>query len=138
MAVKYNFVLRVYKDSYQPIWYDFNRIIISDIVLITKPGKFISANFHNQNQKKFGYRLNPQAKFKKVAGSNSAPILSFTGEYIDIIIKDFPRWPCLAQDFHNARNTMRSGVVESFRGDGFEELHYDILNLKYHDRLPNN
>lgn len=61
---------------------------------------------HKGNQKKFGYSIELSKPFNKVSGSNSYPNLTFKGEYIDIIIKNFPRYPCFCQNKYAARNIL--------------------------------
>lgn len=59
---------------------------------------------HKGNQKRFGYSINVSKPFNNISGSHSSPILSFKGEYIDITINGFPRYPCYCQDKYHARN----------------------------------
>jgi len=123
-----NFTLRVYRDSYPIIWYNFSHITISNITLISKHTKFDPVCEHNGNKKRFGYSINVKGKFAKVSGSNSYPILHFKGEYIDIEVKNFPRFPVVSQDKYHARNLM-AGYADDSIDNGFDQLHFDILNL---------
>lgn len=129
-----NFTIRIYNTSYSIIHYDFNHITIGGITIISKRTKFDPVCLHNGNQKKFGYSIGVKGKFNKVSGSNSSPTISWKGEYIDIEISNFPRFPILSQDKYVARNILQSkdfnGNTKQFDyNNGFDELEYDILNL---------
>lgn len=129
-----NFTLRLFKGTYSNEYY--STLTLSDIHIIGKDGKFEPARIFKGNQKKFKYVINIKGQFSKVAGSNSYPLLWWKGEYIDIEIKNFPRFPVIAQDWHVARNIMREdrydGNYLPFHwNNGFEPLRFEILNLDY-------
>jgi hypothetical protein len=118
LTMKHDFILRIYNHTRNHTLADINNITVSDITLISKPHKQ-GICMHNGNRKKFGYKLELSKKFFDWAGSHSYPILAFKGEYIDIIVKDFPRYPCFAQDKYEARNIMNGW--KSFSNNGFPE-----------------
>ena len=52
------------------------------------------------------------------AGSHNYPIIAFQGEYLDIVIKGFPRFPCFGQDKYQGRNGM-NGYINHVLGNGY-------------------
>lgn len=129
--MKYNFTIRLYRDEKRhPALTDIQNISISDIVLVSKTSKFDGLCLHKSNQKKYKYSIELSKPFKRAAGSNSYPILWFDGEYIDITIKNFPRYPAFYQDIHYVRNIMR-GYSGNSINDGFPiQLLYRKLEIK--------
>jgi hypothetical protein len=102
-----DFTIRIYKDTCNnPTLSSLNSITISNITLITKPSKFEDICLHKGNQKKFGYSISLSKSFNKISGSHSTPTLTFKDEYIDIIIKNFPRYPSFGQDYMAAINCL--------------------------------
>jgi len=96
--MKTSFTIRLYQDKKRnPILTDISSLTISGITILSKYGKFEPVCFHKGNQKKFGYKIKTSKSFFKVSGSHSGSPLSFRGSYVDIIIKDFPRYPCFGQ-----------------------------------------
>lgn len=113
-----NFTLRIYKDETRnPVLSDLQSITISGITLLSKPTKH-SICYHNGNKKKFGYSIELSKPFHKVSGSHNYPNLSFKGEYLDVIVKDFPRYPAFYQDKYEARNIM-NGMGHNSMNHGF-------------------
>lgn len=93
--MKTNFILRIYNAPEE--WFkEIQDITISNITLISKDGK-CGQCMHKGNQKKFGYKIEMPKNFNKWGGSHRYPSLTFKGEYIDIIVKDFPRYPSFGQ-----------------------------------------
>ncbi len=114
-----DFTLRLYKDTVgMPGLSSLRSITISDITLVSKPCKFGDVCMHKGNQRKHKYTIELSKKFSKVAGSHSSPILHFNGEYIDIIVKNFPRYPAFYQCKHEARNIL-TGWASLGIHDGF-------------------
>lgn len=131
---KHNFIIRVYKDECRnPTLSDLQDITISDIKIISKPFKFGGICEHNGNRKKFGYNFTLSKKFNKVSGSNSYPNLSFRGEYIDIIVENFPRYPSFYQDKYAVSNCLKGYGYSNYLNNGFpHQLLYrkiEILTL---------
>lgn len=101
-----DFTLRIYQGESSWLLGEIPEIIISDITILSKPGKYGGVCMHNGNQKKFKYSIKLSKNFNKVSGSHSYPNLTFKGDYIDIKIKNFPRYPCFAQCKYAARNIL--------------------------------
>lgn len=90
---------------------------------------------HNGNQRKFGYTVSTSKKFSPVSGSHSYPNLSFKGDYIDILVKNFPRYPVFTQDKYAVRNCLNGYGYTNYPNKGFpKQLLYrkiEILDLKH-------
>lgn len=112
-----NFTLRIYNQERTHTLGDFNSVTISGITLVSKPNKH-DICFHKSNQKKFGYSIELSKPFLKWAGSHNYPILAFKGEYIDIHVKGFPRYPAFYQNEIDARNVM-NGYGHNCMNGGF-------------------
>jgi len=96
-----DFIFRLYNGPGNWLIDDISEITISGITVVSKPEKFGGVCLHKGNQKKFGYTIEIPKPFLKVAGSHSYPELAFKGKYIDIILRNFPRYPCFGQDKHS-------------------------------------
>lgn len=115
-----NFTIRIYKDTFNNVVLSsLNSITISNITLITKASKFEEVCLHKGNQKKFGYSITLSKPFNKVSGSNSTPTLSFKGKYIDIIIKNFPRYASFGQEISAARGCLNGFGYTNYLNKGF-------------------
>lgn len=115
-----NFTIRIHKDTCNNIvLLSLNSITISNITLITKPSKFEDICLHKGNQKKFGYSIALSKPFNKISGSNSTPTLTFKGDYIDIKIKNFPRYPSFGQEDSAARNRLNGYDYTNYLNKGF-------------------
>lgn len=115
-----SFTLRIYKDETNiPVLSSLRQITISGITLITKGSKFGDICFHNGNQKKFKYKLTTSKKFNEVSGSHSTPTLTFKGEYIDIYVENFPRYPAYYQETNAARSCLNGYGYTNFMNKGF-------------------
>lgn len=57
--------------------------------------------------------------FNKVSGSNSSPTLSFKGDYIDIEVTNFPRYPCFNQDYWAAKNCLNGYGYTNYLNFGY-------------------
>jgi hypothetical protein len=114
--MRIDFKLRIYNAPEQ--WFkEIRDITISGITLISKDGKF-GICMHKGNQKKFKYTIELSKKFNKAGGSHNYPDLTFKGEYIDVIVKDFPRYPCFTQCKYHARNVL-NGYGHNGINDGY-------------------
>jgi hypothetical protein len=125
--MKHNFIIRIYKDETRnPILSDLSDITISDITIISKPTKFGKICEHNGNKKKFKYTFNLNKQFNYASGSHSSPNLSFKGEYIDITVKNFPRFPVFTQCKYQAKNIMNGYNVHLNNGFPIQLLYRKI------------
>jgi len=105
--MSYNFTLRIHQSTINSVILScFNHITISNITIISKSSKFEDICLHKGNQKKFGYTIKTSKSFNKISGSHSTPTLTFKGEYIDVIVKNFPRYPTFTQEHYIARNCL--------------------------------
>ena len=115
-----NFTIRIYKDTFNNVVLSsLNSITVPNITLITKPSKFEEVCLHKGNQKKFGYLIELSKPFNKVSGSHSTPTLSFKGEYIDIKVKNFPRYPSFGQDYNSAKGCLNGYGYTNYLNKGF-------------------
>jgi len=129
----YNFTFRLHNPKERNCYLtDIDTIIISDITIISKMSKYSNICTHNNNKKKYKYDFTLSKEFLYGAGSHSSPILAFKGDYIDIDIINFPRYPAFCQDKYEARNIMNG--YNPYSNNGFPiQLNYrkiEILNLK--------
>lgn len=116
-----DFTLRIHKYKRENgCLADIRDVTISGITLLSKPSKGSETCMHKGNQKKFGYTIELSRKFLKFAGSHRYPILAFKGEYLDVIVKNFPRYPAFYQCKHMARNIIESGSCNEMN-KGFPE-----------------
>lgn len=127
----FNFTLRIYQDlDRHPTLSDLSNITISDITLISKPSKHGDICFHNGNKKKFKYKLSTSKPFYKVAGSLNYPILAFKGDYIDIIVENFPRFPAFYQNEIAAKNYLNGFGYTNYLNKGFpHQLNYRKIEI---------
>jgi hypothetical protein len=131
--MKHNFTIRLYKDLHRsPALSDINNITISGISLISKESKFDGLCMHTGNQKKYKYSISISKPFNRVSGSHSSPTLSFKGDYIDIIIKNFPRYPAFYQDYYAAKNCLNGYNYTNYLNMGFpHQLLYRTVEIIY-------
>ena len=129
--MKYNFTIRIYQDkSRHPALTDLDNITISNITILYKQSKFGEICTHKNNQKKFKYTFELSKPFLKVAGSNSYPILAFRGEYLDIKVQNFPRYPAFYQDYHAARNCLNGyGYINELNKGFPHQLLYRNIDI---------
>lgn len=130
--MKTNFILRIYKDTTgNPVLSYISDVTISGITLISKDMKFGGLCLHKSNQKKFKYSIELSKAFNHTSGSHSSPNLSFKGEYIDIIIKNFPRYPSFGQCHYYARNILNGAKPNGLpMGNGFpHQLNYRTIEF---------
>lgn len=118
--MRHNFTFRLYQDDVNNYALSMiDGIVISDITLVSKPSKFGEVCFHKSNQRKYGYTMEISRPFNKVSGSNSTPTLTFRGKYIDIIVKNFPRYPAFYQDYTAVKNCLNGWGYTNYLNDGF-------------------
>jgi hypothetical protein len=128
--MKHNFTFRLYKDeTCNPVLSGINEITISGITVVSKPSKFGEVCLHKGNKNKFKYSIKLSKEFHKVSGSNSTPLLTFSGEYLDIHISNFPRFPAFYQCKYAARNIM-NGCGHNDVNNGFpKKLRYRKIDF---------
>lgn len=107
-----DFIVRIYQGESSWLLGEIQEITISNITLVSKTQKYGGVCLHKGNQKKFKYSIELSKTFNKVSGSHSYPNLTFKGKYIDIKVKNFPRFPCFAQCKYAARN-----ILNGYSGD---------------------
>lgn len=126
-----DFTIRIHQGE-QTSLSDLRNITISNIALITKRHKYDMPHIIRSNRDKFGYSAKVKGKFYKGGGSHSYPRICFKGDYIDIEVKDFPRYPAYGQDKYEARNIMNG--YNSILNDGFPMWQnyrkVEIINIK--------
>jgi hypothetical protein len=114
-----SFILRIYQPQTNTILASISDIAICDITLVSKPSNFDGVCMHLSNQKKHGYSIELSKPFNKISGSNSSPSLTFKGEYIDIYVKNFPRYPAYYQKQIAARDCMNGFGYTNHINKGF-------------------
>ena len=127
-----DFILRIYQSTQATCLASIGSISISNINLIIKDSKFDIPRFNKTSIRKYKFDISINGKFHKIGGSHSTPCITFKGNYIDIIVKNFPRYPAFAQDIHYARNWM-NGYTTKYVGNGYpiwtEFRKYQIILL---------
>lgn len=119
--MKYNFTVRIYQGE-KTCLSDLNELIISEITIISKRSKFGGVCLHMGNQRKFKYSAYMSKKFSHVGGSINFPCLTFKGKYIDIQIKNFPRFPVFCQDKYAARSCLQGYGYTNYLNKGFPSV----------------
>ena len=60
------------------------------------------------------------------------PLLTFNGEYMDIVIEGFPRYPAFYQDKYAARDCLNGYGYTNYLNSGFPiELLYRKIEIIY-------
>jgi hypothetical protein len=103
--MKHNFTIRIYKSTANTTLAGIQCLILSGLPIISKQNKFGGVCLHHTYQKKFGYtvELKHSKRVTDAGGSHSYPVIGFKGEYLDIIVKNFPRYPAIYADYHACR-----------------------------------
>ena len=118
--MKHNFTIRIHQDTARTVLSNIQSITIAGITILSKQSKFDGICWHLGNQKKFGYSFKLSRRFHWASGSNNYPTLTFDGKgYLDIIVKDFPRFPAFYQDEITARNYMNGWGYTNHINQGF-------------------
>jgi hypothetical protein len=126
-----NFTIRIYQDRVNnPVLSYLSDITISGITILSKPSKFEDICMHKSNQSKFKYSIALSKRFNKISGSHTSFNLSFKGDYIDIIINNFPRYPSFYQCKYSANNALNGYVGELNSGFPHQLLYREIKFLK--------
>ena len=116
---KFNFTIRIHKPKVRTSLADLQYITISNITLLSKPTKFGDICLHLNNKRLFKYHIRLSKTFNKISGSNTYPTLSFNGDYIDIIVSNFPRYPAFYQDTLAVRNMLQGYGYTNYMNEGF-------------------
>ena len=103
---KFNFIIRIHQPTVNSSNADMRSVTISNITLIRKDDKYRKPSIVKSNQKKFGYDIDIKGAFLKYGGSVRYPTITFKRKYIDIEVRNFPRYPAFTQDKYDARNIM--------------------------------
>ena len=121
MGLKYNFTIRLYNNLKRKITGlgDINFLTISGITIISKPYKFGDPCFYKGNTKKYKYSLKLNQDFSRIAGSHNYPILAFKGDFLDIDVENFPRYPAFYQEMSAAKSNMSGYGYINFINQGF-------------------
>lgn len=131
--MKFDFTIRLWQNKERhPALTDISSIVVSDITLISKPEKYGNACLHSGNAKRFGYSIKLSKKFNFGSGSHSSPTLSFKGDYIDINVFNFPRFPAFYQDKYEAKNIINGYSCNSLNNGFPIQLLYrkiEFLNI---------
>lgn len=98
-----DFKLRLYEGDISSLS-SLHNITLCNITIIDKNSKFERPRVIESNAKKFGYTVEIKGKFLNGGGSHSSPCITFKGKYIDIIVRNFPRYPSFYQCKHTANN----------------------------------
>lgn len=115
-----DFIIRIHKDTVNnPVLSSIQNITISNITLVSKPMKFGGICLHKGNSKKFKYTIELSKEFSQVAGSHSTPILHFKGNYIDIKVRSFPRYPAFTQSISSAKSCLNGFGYTNYMNNGY-------------------
>lgn len=113
-----DFLIRLHKGDTTSLA-DIRDITISGITILRKDSKYQTPFILEGNAKKFGYSVKVRGKFLKGGGSHSYPCISFKGEYIELEVKNFPRFPAFYQDKYAARSCMQGWGYTNYMNKGF-------------------
>lgn len=114
----YDFIIRIHQAKRINTLGDIDSIVISNIPILIKRHKYDDDLVAKNAVKRHKHSvLYPKNKVYKSGGSYRYPIICFKGEYLDISVKNFPRYPVFTQDKYCARNAI-NGYIDSIF-DGF-------------------
>lgn len=114
----FNFTIRLYQGQGTCLA-DVSSITISGITIIKKDSKHQKPFIVKGNCKKFGYSAEVKGKLFSAGGSIAYPCITFRGEYVDIEVKDFPRYPAFCQDYIAARSCLQGWGYTNYLNKGF-------------------
>lgn len=131
---RYDFTVRIHKPKGTSILNSIKVLTLSGIHIISKKKKFGGLCYYKENQIRFMYNIDVKGKFAEVSGSHSSPTLTFKGKYIDIELKNFPRYPAFYQTYVAARDNLNGYGYTNHINKGFETYlmgrEIEILNLR--------
>ena len=134
MKNTFDFTLRLYQPKSKSCLDTISNITISNITLVKKDTKYQIPYVVEINKKKFNYEIEHKPKFHKIGGSNNYPCITFKGKYIDIHVKNFPRYPAYYQDYYAVRNCLNGWGYTNHLNNGFPyegiQERIEILNLQ--------
>ena len=132
-----DFTIRLYQGE-KTCLSDLKEITISGITLIKKNFKHQRPFIVEGNLKKFGYELKVKGRFLDCGGSHQYPCISFKKEYIDIEVKNFPRYPAFLQDTSAAKSCLNGYGYINYINDGFPNwLKYRKIEILPLNPQPN-
>ena len=137
MKNTFDFTIRIHQSKTLSCLDNISEIIISNITLIRKDTKYQIPYVVEGNIKKFNYEIDHKPKFYKQGGSHSTPCITFKGNYIDIHVSNFPRYPAYYQDWYAVKSCLSEYGYTNYLNKGFpyEEVQkrIEILNLKINE-----
>lgn len=137
MKNTFDFTIRLYQSKSLSCLDVIDNITFSNITLVSKDTKYQKPYVVEINKKKFNYEIEFKPQFMKVGGSHSSPCITFKGKYIDIHVKNFPRYPVYYQDCYAARSCLSGYGYTNYLNDGFPyesiQERIKILNLKINE-----
>jgi len=137
MKNTFDFTIRLYQPKSLSCLDTIDNITISNITLISKNTKYQTPYVREGNKKKFNYEIEYKPQFMKAGGSHSLPYITFKGKYIDIYVKNFPRYPAYCQDIYAVRSCLKGYGYTNYLNNGFPyggiQERIEILNLKQNE-----
>lgn len=132
--MRFDFTIRLYKDEDRcPTLSDISYLEISDLPIVSKTKKYGGFCFHETKKRKFGYSTKFSKRFTYATGSHSGTCLWFKGDYIDIHVKNFPRYPAFTQEMAAVRSCLSGWGYTNWINNGFPKQllrrKIEILNL---------
>lgn len=126
----YDFDIIINKPESLSCLYDFNSIVISNILLLYKPSKDIKPFVPKKTLKRTkGLSIEVGKNIAKWGGSHRYPRITFKGNQLVIKVKNFPRYPCFAQDKYDARNNIRGGHINCSGFDDYVDSLFEFKNI---------
>ena len=113
-----DFTIRLHKGEATSLA-DIRDITISGITILRKDSKYQTPFVVEGNAKKFGYSVETKGTFLKGGGSHSYPRITFKGDYIELRVKNFPRFPAFYQDKSAALSCIRGWGYTNYLNKGF-------------------
>lgn len=114
-----DFIIRIHKPHSNTYLADITNITISNITILSKYNKHQIPTLNTTNSSKFKYSATIRGKLLKTGGSINYPCITFKGNHIDILIKNFPRFPVFTQEYHIARNCLNGYGYIGHINNGF-------------------
>lgn len=107
-----DFIIRIYQPSQSTSLAYFDELTISNITILRKYHKYDLPKLIDYNLKKFNFDVKIIGKFLKQGGSHNYPTITFKNNYIELLIKNFPRYPVFTQDYYVAKN-----IINGYSGN---------------------
>lgn len=113
-----DFTIRLYQGE-NTCLSDLTELTISGITILKKNFKHQKPFLVEGNIKKFGYTAKVKGKLLSNGGSHQYPCISFNRDYIDIEIKNFPRYPAFTQDIYAVKSCLQGYGYTNWLNNGF-------------------